>query len=276
MLSDVKPATRIKALHVGRSGGGKTIAATSIARLCPPGQKIYVFDNDGRLRPVLKMFPDLVDKIQFDTYGPNDFEKLWDKVCWLVDHPDNFWAGIMDGLSMLADMTIDYSISLQGNKSDKMKKGVLEMPEIQDYKAEMRGMSGVLGNLRSFPRHFIMTAHILHVEYKKMVKKGFKTEEVTQIDKLLVTAGRKVAPKIPIFFDEIYLFKPDVSPVLGAAPTYKAYTVPNEEFEECRSALSLPTEIDWTMSPGGKGFYEIIMEHVKKNMPDQATTLLEK
>ena len=277
-LSEVKPATRIKGLHVGRSGGGKTVAAASIARLCPPGERVYIFDNDGRMRPIVKMFPDLPKGlIQADSYGPHDFEKLYDKTCWLLDHPDQFWAIILDGLSMLADMTIDYSIVLnkggQG-RSDKMKKGVLDMPEMQDYKAEMRGISTILDNLRSFPRHFIMTAHIMQVEYKVM-NKTTKTEE-NKIERLLVTAGRKIAPKIPIYFDEVYLFKPEVSGMMGGLPEYQAFTVPNEEFVECRSALSLPAVINWTMKPGDPGFYPSVMKEVEKMNPEYVRTLLEK
>jgi hypothetical protein len=277
LLSEVKPATRIKALHVGRSGGGKTVAAASLAHFCPEEKSVYLFDNDGRIRPILKMHPELGERIEWNSYGASDFEKLYKKVGNIIDKPDKYWAVIMDGLTMLGDMTIDYSIDLRPPEAgNKTSKGVLEMPELQDYKAEMRGMSAILDELRSFPGHFIMTAHIMHVEYKRQVRKGNKSEEETKVDKLLVTAGRKIAAKIPIFFDEIYLFKPEVSHNLGTAPNFKAYTVPNQDFEECRSALSLPTEIDWTMKPGGTGFYERIMDEVKKNMPDRAKVLLEK
>ena len=277
-LSEVKPAERVKALHVGRSGSGKTVAAASIARLCPPGEKIYIFDNDGRMRPIIKMYPDLIsaDKIAIDSYGNSDFEKLYDKIGWLLDHPDKYWAVIMDGLTMLSDMTINYSIGINTKDGAKRKTdvGVLRMPEIQEYKAEVRGMSAVLNELRDYPRHFIMTAHIMTVEYK-VLNKTTKQEE-QKVERLLVTAGRKIAPQIPIYFDEVYLFKPWVSSVLGDPAEFKMYCVPNEDFVECRSALSLPATIDWTMSPGGEGFYEKILAEVKKNMPEVAAKILEK
>jgi len=278
-LSVVKPAERFKAMHVGRSGGGKTVGAASLARLAPPGEKIYIFDNDGRIRPILKFFPDLVDKIDFDSYGPSAFEKLWDKCGWLNDNPDRYWGVVMDGLTMLADMTIDYSIGLsiaKESKSDKMKKGVLNMPEIQDYKAEQRGVSAVLDELRSFPRHFILTAHLVTVQYKVMVKVGGKSVQEDRVERSVVTQGRKVAPKVPIFFDEIYLFMPEVAGLIGNPPEFKVYTCANEFYEECRTALSIPTTIDWTMKPGDLGLYERIMEEVRKNSPDQADRLLEK
>ena len=273
-LSVVKPADRFKAMHVGRSGGGKTVGAASLARLAPPGEKIYIFDNDGRIRPILKLFPDLVDKIDFDSYGPDAFAKLWDKCGWLNDNPDRYWGVVMDGLTMLADMTIDYSIGLTTNKSDKMKKGVIEMPEIQDYKAELRGVSAVLDELRSFPRHFILTAHLVSIQYKVMNKTTKKEED--RVERMVVTQGRKIAPKVPIFFDEIYLFAPEVAGLLGSPPIYNVYTCANEFYEECRTALPLPTTIDWTMKVGDKGLYERIVEEVKKNSPDVAAKLLEK
>lgn len=275
-LADVKPASRIKALHVGRSGSGKTIGAASLARLAPEGEKIYIFDNDGRIRPILKMFPDLLPKIDFDTYTSDDFEKLYDKTGWLLDHPDKYWGVVMDGLTMLSNMTIDYAIGINtpNNAKRKTDVGVLRMPEIQEYKAETRGMSTILDELRTYPRHFVMSAHLMTIEYRIM-NKATKQEE-SRVERLLVTAGRKIAPTIPLYFDEVYLFKPFVPAVMGDLPEYNVYTTANEYFEECRSALSLPSIINMTMSPGGKGFYEMVMEEVKKNMPDQASLLLEK
>lgn len=273
-LGTVKQAERFKAMHVGRSGGGKTVGAASLARLAPPGEKIYIFDNDGRIRPILKLFPDLVDKIDFDSYGPSAFEKLWDKCGWLNDNPDRYWGVVMDGLTMLADMTIDYSIGLSKNKSDKMKVGVLDMPEIQDYKAEQRGVSAVLDELRSFPRHFILTAHLVTTYYRILNRTTKKEEE--RVERNVVTQGRKVAPKVPIFFDEIYLFMPEVAGLIGNPPLYQVFTCANEYYEECRTALALPTMIDWTMKAGDIGLYERIMEEVRKNSPDLASKLLEK
>lgn len=278
-LADVQQASRIKALHVGRSGGGKTVGAASLLKMAPPGEKAYFFDNDGRIRPILKLFPELKPVIDFDTYTSDDFNKLYDKVGWLLDHPDKYWMTVMDGLTMLSDMTIEYAINLNSPKGTKRKTdvGVLKMPEIQEYKAETRAMSYILDELRTFPRHFIMTAHIMEVNYKKQVKdKDAAKSEEDAIERLLVTAGRKIAPKIPIYFDEVYLFKPWVGGTMTTAPKYHVYTAPNEYFEECRSALSLPMQIDWTMQAGGKGLYEQIFETVRASNPELAAKLKEK
>ena len=273
-LKDVKPATRIKAMHVGRSGGGKTIGAASLAQIAPEGQKIFIFDLDGRIRPVVKMYPQLLDKIDYESYGPSDFAKLWDKVGWLSDHPNDYWGVVMDGLTVLADMTMTYSMELAGNsKSSKMMKGVIPLPEIQDYKAEIRGVSGILDELRNYPRHLILTAHLVSIEYNSPSKTQASNDK--KIERILVTQGRKLAPIVPRFFDEIYLFLPSVSGVLGNLPDYKVYTAPNEYFEECRTALSLPASIPWTMKPGELGLYPKIMEHVKKMDASMASKILE-
>ena len=78
-----------------------------------------------------------------------------------------------------------------------------------------------------------------------------------------MTQGRKVAPKVPIFFDEVYLFQPTTPGAMGDLPDYEVYTVPNEIYPECRSALSLPGMINWSMKPGEDGLYPRIMNHVK-------------
>jgi hypothetical protein len=53
---------------------------------------------------------------------------------------------------------------------------------------------------RSLPCHFILTAHWLVIEYDDQInKKKF-------IMRQLVTAGKKIAAKVPIYFDEMYYF----------------------------------------------------------------------
>ncbi|KKN65792.1 hypothetical protein LCGC14_0478370 [marine sediment metagenome] len=276
-LSEVPPAGRIKALHVGRSGGGKTVGAASLAQLAPEGEKIYVFDLDGRIRPIVKMYPQLLDKIDFDYYKPHDFERLFDKVNWLLDDPSRYWGVVLDGLTMLADQSITFSMDCTPRSAAmKLGKSGLSMPEIQDYKAEQRCISAVLDNLRTFPRHFIMTAHLITITYKVKKGKGQNAAEEERVERLVVTQGRKIAPKVPIFFDEVYLFEPSTPGVMGDLPEYYIYTVPNEIYPECRSALSLPGKMDWSMKPGELGLYPKIMEEVKKMDSSYAATLLEK
>ena len=276
-LSEVPPAGRIKALHVGRSGGGKTVGAASLAQIMPEGEKIYIFDLDGRIRPIVKMYPQLLDKIDFDYYKPKQFEKLWDKVNWLLDYPDKYWGVVLDGLTMLADQSITYSMD-STPRSDAMKLGKsgIHMPEIQDYKAEQRCITAVLDNLRTYPRHFIMTAHLVTINYKIKKGKGKNAVEEEKVERLVVTQGRKVAPKVPIFFDEVYLFQPTTPGVMGDLPDYEVYTVPNEIYPECRSALSLPGMMNWSMKPGEDGLYPKIMEHVKNMDSSYANKLMEK
>ncbi len=287
-LDDIQLGGRFKALFVGPSGGGKTVAAASILQLADSlvtsGQlkieqaKTYLFDLDGRYRPIRKMYPQLVGKglLEFDHFGDKDFDLVINKVNKLSSdfekNPRAFFAVIFDGLTTLGLSTMQYAMDNRPTvtKEENVNVGKLRMPQLQDYKGEQRGIGYVIGALKELPCHFIMTAH--EVSYDIKNTKG----EVIGQERVLVTQGKKAAPQVPIFFDEMYYFKPEVM-APGDPAKYYAYTVPLPEWPARTALNGLPGKIESTIAPGQAGLFPKILGYVDKwnlEHPDQKNEVM--
>lgn len=259
--SDLQYDKALMCLFTGHPGTRKTSAAASF-----PGP-IYFFDFDGRMKPVKKMFPERED-IRYDTYQFN-YDKMARKMKDLVDDPTQ-WTDedeersdipvktiVVDSLTNLADGLIGYAKKLRGTGSANMKRGVLNLADITDYNYETTGLGDVISFLKTMNEehkcHVILTAHLLRFEEAD----PGKGVGVKRISYSLLTAGKKVAAKIPSVFDEHYHF--EVEGGWGEGSKVRAYTDVFGEYS-AKTALPLPWTIDFTNRP----FYEVLSEHLRE------------
>jgi hypothetical protein len=257
-MSDKTMGGRFMGLFVGPPGSAKTISAASFV-LSSPDKPMYIFDLDGRVAPILKFYPQLLDRIETDYYGPNDYPKVHKKLEALQTKCP-YSCVLFDGLTSLGDQLINYMLSLRGSGEAKGKeRGIISMAGPEDYGGEARGLSLMLDIGRSLPCHFILTAHYLIITYEDQISKK------THIQKQLVTAGKKVAAKVPIYFDEMYYFDVESAMAINAAPKYTVRTSGGSGFS-AKTALPLPVSFDVTINKPGKDpyFYEILQKHLQK------------
>ena len=257
-LKDMKMGSRFMGCFVGAPGSGKTVGAASLLE-DEPDARVYIFDLDGRIRPLLKMYPKRVAKgnIESDFYGPHDFEKLARKMEALQDRCD-YDGVIFDGLTTSGDQIINYMLSLRGvgGEAKGKKKGILEMAGPEDFGGEARGLGIILDIGRVLPCHFILTAHFIRtVSIDITSKKGTVSTQ-------LVTAGKKVAAKVPAYFDEIYFFETVTSINMSEPPKYMVRTAGGSEFI-CKTALPLPPSFEITMNPDDPGLWTKIQKYLK-------------
>jgi len=263
-LSERKVTDRFMGLFVGPPGTAKTVSAASFV-LSDPIKPIYIFDLDGRVQPLLRFYPKHLDRIETDYYGPNDFAKVNTKLEKLQDYSkSNFPYSLVlfDGLTSLGDQLINYMLSLRGKGEDSSKgkeRGIISLAGPEDYGGEARGLSMMLDIARSLPCHFILTAHWLIVEYDDPINK--KKYVVRQ----LLTAGKKIAAKVPIYFDEMYYFDVESAMAENVKPKYVCRTAGGTGFS-AKTALPLPPKFSVTINTPGVEpyFYEIISKHLKK------------
>lgn len=255
LMSEFVPGQLFRGLFVGRPKTGKTIAAASWAE--QEDAKILIIDLDRRIAPIYRFYPKYLDKIRVEPFNSNEYEKLFRFLESLQDKCP-YTCVIFDGLTMLAEHLINYMIGLRGGpQGDKgKKKGIIELAGVEDFGGEARGLSQILLILTNLPCHFIMTAHYIVVENTNVMTNK------TTITKQIVTAGKKVAARVPINFDEIYFFDAKSSMVPSEAPIYIAKTQ-NDGEGFAGTALDLPPEIDVTMKPGSKGLYTKLQEYMK-------------
>lgn len=242
--ADIKMGQATMSLFTGINGSGKTVAAASY-----PGP-IYFWDFDGRMAPVLKMFPGR-DDIYYDTYL--SFEDANRKMKdWMINGPElapngiAYQTTVADSLTTVSKTIIrDQKKLLRGGRN-KNQKGTIQVTEIEDYNYEVAGLEDLLSFLKTMQEkgmHSILTAHLIAWDAAVPGQIG-RTEVKTQI----LTAGKKVAPYIPCIFDECYYFETESS--LEGVKRY-AYT---EDYvgNSAKTAMHLPHRIDFT----NKSFYE--------------------
>lgn len=241
---DIKLGKRIKLLTISRPKKGKTVLAGSF-----PGP-IYYFDWDGRMDPVKLMHPDRND-IEFDTYSAADFGRFKRKMIEFTrDCPYN--TVVIDSLTFMCKGLMKYLIDLRGS-SPAVDKGVIQMPEIAEYKGETQGLSQILDIAKALPCHFILNTHLIQYD-----QTNIKTNE-TITHKSIITEGKKVAEIVLAYFNEIWYLKTEKSINEMDGLRYKVYTVPIEDIP-AGTSMPLPAEIDFTNRP----FYPILVEVLKE------------
>ena len=250
-LSDTKRGSKLSVLLIGYPGEGKSIAAASFPK------PIYIFDLDQRINSLLRFFPNAAD-IEYDHYGPDEYGKLDAKIKQIQAGNAPFKTYILDSLTALARMAINYSINIRGGGKGSVAKGVIQMTTVDDFNAESRILSVAMDTFRSpnFKSNFIMTAHLVETNVKSL------NEPDTVLQRLL-TGGKSIAAEIPGYFDEAYYIYKDVDAFTNTIK-YKMSTVPKNGIKT-KTALPLSKEIDFTMEKeGDPGLYQKIQEECKK------------
>ncbi len=250
---DIQPGKATSSLFTGLNGSGKTVALGSY-----PGP-IYIFDFDGRVAPLKKMFPDRND-IFYDTYL--SFERANNKMKdWMRNGPELSPLGTpyktvaADSVTTVSKTIIRDQKKLRTNA--KTLAGV-QIAEISDYNYEVAGLEDLISFLLTMKEdhkmHAILTAHLIAWDASIPGKENIgRTEVKTQI----LTAGKKVAPYIPCVFDEVYYFETESS--TEGVKRY-AYT---EDWagNSAKTALPLPRRIEFTNKPFYGELQAILLEN---------------
>lgn len=246
-LNTVRIGGKFFGLFVGHPGSGKDIAANSW-----PGP-IYNFDLDKRIDSVAAFWNHRSD-IDFDHYGPDEFEKFWNKIKAIKEGNSPAKTYVLSSLTSLARMAINYSISVRGKG---LKKGIIDMTEVSDFNAESRVLSVVLEAFRSatFKSNFILTAHLVETNSRTLDGKEVVAQRV-------LTGGKTIGAEIPAYFNEIYLFNKQAG--FDGKSKYFMKTQGEAAGINTKTILPLPSEIDFTMKKGEKGLFDKIQEICKK------------
>lgn len=246
-LEDAGKKDDVMFLFKGEPSGGKSIAAASFPNC-------YIFDFETRIRSVANYWlPRGKKDIEYDTYGPKDFAKFDTKMDTLLASC-KYETVILDTLTSLSDLILFHVLNLKG--ADPKIKGKkiagISVNSIEDYGAE----SSMLTELMMFMRQIKAKYKILVAHVVKTEKNDIQNNQ-TVVTRSLLTAGKKVAAKLPGYFDEIYHFqqRPDFS----MKPEFMAITM-NSGDDFARTSINLPKEIKFTNG----NFYEIIKPNLEE------------
>lgn len=181
----------------------------STAALTYPGPQFW-FSWDRKMESMIlpmKKFGIDPKSIQYEDY--DDWNKPKAKLEQFVVNC-NFKTLIFDSITSMADMTLRQTNKLKygvkrasGQQAGKLIAGIA-VNEIEDYNAESSALNELMAITKDIHKYhkvnIILIAHVVQAEYRNT------TTNETHISRTIVTAGKRVAPKIPAYCGEVYHF----------------------------------------------------------------------
>ncbi len=226
-------------LFKGEPGTLKSTAALGYPK------PIYFFSFDQKMNALkrpMKIWGIKDSDVSFDDY--TDWTAARVKLEALaINCP--FKTIVIDSITSCADsmlrQTIKAKIGKQRSSGGAAGKNVggIAVNELEDYNAEAAGLTELIALTKDIHKYhkidIILIAHVVRTDYKTPDGK-------MNISRVLVTAGKKPAAKIPAYCDETYHFGFEPSAIVGEAGDLIVETINNGE-DYARTTLSLPATI---------------------------------
>lgn len=245
-LFDVDPSLAF-AMFKGEPGTRKSTHALSY----PGPQYWFSWDRkmNGIIVPCMKWGINPRLHVEYDDYDN------WSKAeAKLKQFQVNcrFKTIIVDSLTSCADMTLYQTVSSKagttrksGAEAGKQIAGI-SVNETEDYNAESSALQQLiyfLKDIQSYHKcNVILIAHVVQAEYRNTIT------NVTHVSRTIVTAGKKVAPKIPAYCNEVYHFNIKKGFNADEGGQYSLLTEHTGD-DFARTALDLPKEIIFNDKP---------------------------
>jgi len=152
----------------------------------------------------------------------------------------------------MADMTLRQTVRMKygktrssGASAGKLIAGIA-VNEIEDYNAESAALQELIAltkDINTFHNvNIILIAHVVQAEYRNT------TNNTTHVSRTIITAGKKVAPKIPAYCGEVYHFNIKKGMAEGSGGDYSLLTEHTGD-DFARTALGLDREIVFKDKP---------------------------
>lgn len=152
---------------------------------------------------------------------------------------------VFDSITSMADMTLRQTlkaksgITRQSGASAGRQVAGIAVNEIEDYNAESSAINELIAltkDINSYHKvNIILIAHVVQAEYKT-------ANGQTHMSRTIVTAGKRVAPKIPAYCGEVYHFNIEQGMKVGAGGQYSLLTEHTGD-DFARTALPLDSKI---------------------------------
>lgn len=268
-MSTIDPSI-IYGLFKGDPGTRKSTAALSF----PTPQYWFSWDRKmpGMMIPMLKWGMD-PKQIKYD-----DYENWNDARTKLEQLQTNcpFKTIIIDSITSCADMTLRQTRQMKkgvtrssGNAAGKSIAGI-SVNEIEDYNAESSALNELIAltkDIHIFHKvNVILIAHVIQAEYKS-------PSGETHFSRTIVTAGKRVAPKIPAYCGEVYHFNIDKGVVVDQGGDYALLTEHTGD-DFARTGLPLPKKIVFNERPLYRDFLLPAIEKLKQDAKQTPITLI--
>lgn len=243
-MEDVNPSI-IYGMFKGEPGTRKSTSALSFPR--PQFWLSWDRKMNGLMIP-MRNWGINPKEIQYQDYDD------WDKPRaqlekFQVDCP--FKTIICDSVTTMADSALRQTMKLKrgdvrksGKEAGKVIAGIA-VNEMEDYLAESSALQELISltkDIHSYHKvNIILIAHVIQAEYKSVSGQ-------THFSRTIVTAGKRIAPKIPAYCGEVYHFNIKKGFDASQGGSYALLTEHTGD-DFARTALPLPKEIEFGNEP---------------------------
>lgn len=257
-LNSVNYERFVRALLVGSTGRGKTIAAASF-----PG-KTLIIDFDDRHRPVIDWYAERVKAGDFavEVITPENFWSVFKPLVDSLLQYNPYQNIILDSVTSLSTTSVVMQMLVKGSWSNwsgkkgegiKVVSGGIQVPTWDEFNGEAMIISTLLEKLKSLRCNLFLTAHPID---RTRIGENKKVTKYTSI----TTFGPKIESQIPTYFDEQWYFDYKIESDAQGREVIKrvVYTQPSSEYFDAKTSLKLPKEIDIT----DKNLYDVVKEYL--------------
>lgn len=258
-LEQTDPAV-IYVMHKGEPGTRKSTQALSY----PLPQ--YWFSWDRKMSGILypaKLWGIDMRQVEYDDY--DDWNKARTKLEQLQVNC-KYKTLIFDSITSAADMALRQTLKMKvgmtrssGAAAGKVIAGI-PVNEIEDYNAEASALSELVALTKDINNYhhvnIILIAHVIQAEFKSATGQS-------HMSRTIVTAGKRIAPKIPAYCSEVYHFNISKGFAAdGSGGQFGLFTQHTGD-DFARTSLNLPAEIIFNDQPLYPGWIAPAVQKMK-------------
>lgn len=181
---------------------------------------------------------------------------------------------IPDSLTSMTDCTLRQSIKMKGGmtrasgqQAGKMVSGIA-VNELEDYAAEAAAVAELIALTKDIHKfhnvNIILIGHVIQAEYKT-------PGGVTTFSRTIITAGKKVGPKIPAYCEEVYHFNVESDMDVEKEGNYTCFTRHTGD-DFARTTLDLPAKIVFGNQPLYDKWILPAIQKMNESFSSQITT----
>lgn len=227
-------------LFKGEPGTRKSTCALSFPK------PIYYFDYDGKIDAL--GLPILNWKLNQNEIV-SDYYSDWDSAkqrLELFQAQCKYKTIVIDSITSLADAINRQTLKTkQADGGSGKRVGTIPVNSIEDFNAEDSALKEMIALCKNIKKNhkvnIILVAHVVQKEMKS-------SDGKTHMARLIVTAGKGIAQKIPAYCSEVYHFNIKMGFDRNQGGQYALFTVHTGD-DMARSSLPLPEEIVFGSEP---------------------------
>ena len=255
-MSTIDPSI-LFCLFRGEPGTRKSTAALSFPK------PIYYFDFDGKMEALglpIRAWNIDPKQVKYDSY--TDWTKAKTKLEQFQLNCE-YKTIVIDSITSCADAINRQTLKLKGSKGEGKVIATIPVNSIEDFNAEdsaLKELVAILKDIKSYHKvNVILIAHVIQKEMKTADGK-------THMSRVIVTAGKGIAQKIPAYCSEIYHFNIESGFDINSGGQYGLFTVHSGD-DMARSSLPLPAKIDFGNDPLYEKWIKPAINKMKEEPP---------